>query len=124
MTSHTSLEVPEFFDYSANDHASLNAEVKEATTPGGFPPNCQELWAESHKLSHGLNAPTLNSGEPVTGAGIKKHQMENKRRQIEKQAYQNPSTYWTTYEGMATLPEQLPNPTKWRNNMCPQNLAL
>jgi hypothetical protein len=71
-----------------------------------------------------LNAPALNSGEPVMGDGIKKHQLENKQKRIEKQASQNPSTYWTKYEGKAVLPKQLPNPTKWHNNICPQNVAF
>ena len=120
--SRSSLEAREYSDFHADDHASPDAEMQETT--GGSPPKYQNLWAASHRPLHGLNAPTLNSGKPVTGDGIKKHRVENKRKQIEKQAAQHPSTYWTKYEGAATIPEQLPNPTKWRNIMCPQNLAL
>ena len=71
-----------------------------------------------------LEPPVLNNGSQVTGENKDKFRRENKRRRKLKQIGQlNEPDWWTTYNGMFTLPPPVPRPENYRNNMCPANLA-
>jgi hypothetical protein len=68
-------------------------EVENLTPNSGAPPHFEKLWEGPLGSFHGLQPPSLDSGLPITGEGIKKHRIENKRKRIEKQASQHPVTY-------------------------------
>jgi hypothetical protein len=72
----------------------------------------------------GLKAPKLNNGNTIDGANKRQLRRENKRKRQEKQLQQEESTYWSTYKGQQTMPEQKESPKRWRGDMCPKNLAL
>jgi len=72
----------------------------------------------------GLRPPRLSSGSPVVGHGARRHRRENKATRKGLQEAQEQVSYWSQYSGGGTIPTPLPNPTGWRGQMCPQNLAL
>ena len=72
----------------------------------------------------GLVPPTLNSGEPVTGANKEKHRLENKRRRVAKQLQQRETSYWADHHGQFRIPTPKQGPRKYRGDMCPKGLAL
>ena len=46
-----------------------------------------------------LVPPTLNSGNPVTGANKGKHRLENKRCRVAKHMQQGDTNYWLSHRG-------------------------
>jgi hypothetical protein len=101
-------------------------EWRPSLTPqlGTPPPDFQREWNNPPELFHGLTAPRLLSGEPVVGEGKQRHRLENKRKRISLQVEQEPTSYWTHFEGKSTLPHPVQNPTEWKGQMCPRNLAM
>ena len=76
-------------------------------------------------MIEGLEPPVLNNGSHVTGANKGKFRSENKRRRKINQIGQlTEPDWWTTYNGLFSLPDPKPRQTNYRNNMCPANLAL
>ena len=72
-----------------------------------------------------LEAPVLNNGLRVTGESTHVLRKENKhRRKVKQLGQHNEPDWWTTYNGLFSLPAQKPRPEHYRNNMCPANLAL
>ena len=50
---------------------------------------------------------------------------ENKRlRKVKQLGQQLEPDWWTTHNGLFSLPPRVPRPTTYRNNMCPANLAM
>ena len=72
-----------------------------------------------------MEPPVLNNGLSVTGENKGVFRRENKRRRKLKQIGQliEPN-WWTTYNGLFSLPAPAKRPTNYRNSMCPANLAL
>jgi len=83
------------------------------------------LWATPPEQLHGLTAPRLtSSGQPVVGDSKKQHRLDNKRKRIDLQSEQEPTSYWSKFTGKEVMPPTIPTPTEWRGQMCPRNLAL
>ncbi|KAL7549581.1 LOW QUALITY PROTEIN: hypothetical protein ACHAWF_012847 [Thalassiosira exigua] len=55
------------------------------------------LGQKRHREWPGLDAPTMNSGGPVTGDDQERHRIENRRRHNENLEQQVPTDYWRRY---------------------------
>ena len=71
-----------------------------------------------------LQAPKLDSGEPVTGSSKTRHRVENKRRRQAAQLAQEDVHYWQTHEGDVTIPTPKTVRGPYKGQMCPSGLAL
>ncbi len=73
----------------------------------------------------GLDPPTFQlTGQPVLGKDRTKHRKENKIKQQMPQATQPKTTYWETHKGEVQLSEDMQERPAYRNEMCPNGLAL
>ena len=76
-------------------------------------------------MTEGMEPPVLNNGSHVTGENKGNFRRENKRRRKLNQIGQlTEPDWWTTYNGLFSLPASIHRPANYRNNMCPANLAL
>ena len=60
----------------------------------------EETW----QRMEGLRPPTLNTGEPVTGATKQRCRIKNKSRRKAKQAEQAEFSYWQNHVGQFQVP--------------------
>jgi PAS domain-containing protein len=60
----------------------------------------------------------------VVGDTKKQHRLENKRKRIDLQTQQEPTSYWSKFAGQQVMPTNIPNLKEWKGQMCPRNLAL
>lgn len=60
----------------------------------------------------------------VTGESTPRLRIENRRSRRGRQRQQPQQNWWTTHEGQFVLPPPHPPPDAYRNNMCPNGLAL
>ena len=93
----------------SDTHDTKDSEEADTDHDGGLP---------------GLAPPTLDSGDPVTGADKERHRKENKRRRQHKQSVQPPQSYWATHGGKFQVPPPKQAPSTHRGSMCPSGLAL
>jgi hypothetical protein len=86
----------------------------------------QHDTTSSTSRQEGLLPPRFTSGDPVTGATKKRLRCENKLQQTLAQINAPPQSLWTQHDGSATMPRNRvqPDPTTYRNEMCPSGLAL
>jgi hypothetical protein len=72
-----------------------------------------------------LDPPTFQlTGQPMLGKDRTKHTKENKNKHQMTQATQPKTTYWETHKGEVQLLEDMQEQPAYRNEMCPNRLAL
>jgi len=72
----------------------------------------------------GLEAPKLDSNDPVTGGNKEIHRKENKRKRVAKQEAQGIVDFWSNHKGLYSIPTPKSRPSTYRGSMCPDGLAL
>ena len=102
----------------------------EQTRPGKAPTSPKHQLHTPERAQHQkpgpsrLAAPTFADGAEVTGTTKEKWRLQNKRARIEQQATQVEQSLWRAHKGNQVMPPQKQRPTSFRNEMCPNNLAL
>jgi hypothetical protein len=92
------------------------------------PPPLLPCSSHDEKKSAGLEQPSLDTGQPVTGKSKEQHRKENKWKRKAKQVAQGTAgvaaSYWATHEGQFNIPTPKAAPKQFRGQMCPSGLAL
>ena len=102
-----------------NTSATMAGQITSVTMAGQAQPT-----TGSETRLPGLVQPTMDSGDPVTGAAKERHRLENKRRRQHKQAVQPSVLYWATHKGDFRIPTPKQAPTKYKGSMSSSGLAL
>eukprot|EP00956_Cyclotella_meneghiniana_P004837 scaffold5989_cov47-Cyclotella_meneghiniana.AAC.8 len=85
----------------------------------------EDNWKWMEEIALGLEAPTLWSGERVSGHNKAQHRRQNKATRIESQESQPEQSYWSSHKGQFKMPaEERQGLSEWKGSMCPSNLAL
>ena len=92
------------------------------------PPPLLPRASHDDKKCAGLEQPTLDTGQPVTGKSKEQHRKENKFKRKAKQVAKSmagvAAAYWATHEGQFNIPTPKAAPKHYRGQMCPSGLAL
>jgi hypothetical protein len=103
-------------EYIINDQMQLQYPPTEPPTDKPTRPSA---------YGTGLDPPTFQlTGQPVLGKDRTKHRTENKNKRQMTQATQPKTTYWETHKGEVQLSEYMQEQPAYRNEMCPNGLAL
>ena len=121
-------------EIQAATHSPANRETEHETTceaprdprfpTAKTPANQDASTQDANGRWPGLAFPVLASGARVDGSNKRLHRRENKHKRISKQEAQEETSYWAWQQGLFAIPTPKARPKKWRNNMCPSNLAL
>ena len=75
-------------------------------------------------MTEGIEAPLLESNDPVTGMDKGQHRKENKQKRLSKKSTQGSKDYWYHHTGEFSIPYPNQGPNTYNGSMCPAGLAL
>ena len=104
--------------------ASPALHTTTTQTHGGNDGNHESPPQHGSDNYRGLLPPTLRSREFVTGLTTPRLRRENRQHRRKRQRDQAQPEWWTTHTGRFKEPEKKQRMPAYRNNMCPNGLAL